>query len=121
MPLYGHELSAETMANEVGLDFAIKSELEFIGQKCLSNPPKYQRVGLKLVSKGIAREHSDIFDENGNLVGVTTSGGVCPTLNGAYAMARVKIDLDLTKPLFIDVRGRKLHAEITEMPFYKRK
>ncbi len=120
MPLYGHELSAQTKANEVGLDFAIKSGLGYIGEDCLSTPPEYKRVGLKLISKGIAREHCDVYDEEGNLVGSTTSGVFCPTLGGAYAMARIKVETDERNPLFIDVRGRKLQCEAVEMPFYKR-
>lgn len=120
MPLYGHELSAQTKVNEVGLDFAVKSGIDYIGSTALDVAPQYKRVGLKLVSKGIAREHSDIFDENGNLIGSTTSGGFCPTLNGAFAMARITVDFDETKPLYIDVRGRKLQAQIVAMPFYKR-
>ena len=120
MPLYGHELSAQTKANEVGLDFAIKKNIDFIGCDSLNVPAQYKRAGLKLISKGIAREHCEIYNEAGDLVGITTSGGFCPTLNGAYAMARIKIDVDAKTPLFIDVRGRKLQAEVIEMPFYKR-
>jgi aminomethyltransferase len=120
MPLYGHELSADIKANEVGLDFAIKQGLGYIGEDALSIAPEYERVGLKLVSKGIAREHSEIYNQSGEIVGITTTGGFCPTKNGAYAMARVKCGLDKSQNLFIDVRGRKLEAEIVEMPFYKR-
>ena len=120
MPLYGHELSADIKANEVGLDFAIKQGLGYIGEDALLIAPEYERVGLKLVSKGIAREHCEIFTQSGENVGITTTGGFCPTKNGAYAMARVKRGLNKSEHLFIDVRGRKLEAEIVEMPFYKR-
>ncbi len=119
MPLYGHELSAETKAHEVGLDAFIKYDVDFIGKDALvAHPPKYERIGLKLIDKGIAREHCDIFDEGGKLIGQTTSGGVCVTLGGSYAMARVV--KGFLKDAFIDVRGRRLKAEITAMPFYKR-
>jgi aminomethyltransferase len=119
MPLYGHELSADTLATEVGLDFAIKLDIDFIGRDALiKNPPQYKRVGLKILDRGIAREHCDIYDKDDNLIGFTTSGGVCPTITGAYAMARVKIDFD--DIAYIDVRGRKLKAKITNLPFYKR-
>ncbi len=120
MPLYGHELSSETKANEVGLDFAIKQGLNYIGEEALLTPAKYERVGLKLVSKGIAREHCEIYAQSGENIGFTTTGGFCPTKNGAYAMARIKCGVDKTQNVFIDVRGRKLEAEFVEMPFYKR-
>lgn len=121
MPLYGHELSKETKANEVGLDFAVKMDEDFIGRDFLSaNPPKFKRAGFKIVDRGIAREHAEIFDEDGMLVGETTSGAPCPSLgNAAYVMARVRRDFD-GKEVFIDVRGRKLKAEAAAMPFYKK-
>ncbi|MBQ3572470.1 MAG: glycine cleavage system aminomethyltransferase GcvT [Clostridia bacterium] len=120
MPLYGHELSAETKGNEVGLDFAIKHTLGYIGEEYILGQPEYQRVGMKVLSKGIVREHCEIYDEQGNLVGKTTSGGFCPTKNGAYAMARIKVESAKNTLFYIDVRGRKLQAKIIEMPFYKR-
>ncbi len=120
MPLYGHELTAKTKAHEVGLDAFIKTELDFIGKSYLVNtPPEYSRRGLILIDRGIAREHCDIFDAAGKLIGHTTSGGPCPTIGGAYAMARVKKDVD-EGDVYIDVRGRKLKAAWTNMPFYKR-
>lgn len=119
MTLYGHELSENYNAAEAGVDFAIKKGLGFIGEKNLQENPEYIRIGLKLIDKGIAREHCEIYNERGELVGMTTSAGVCPTVGGAYAMARVK-NSSLADKLFIDVRGRKLATEIVEMPFYKR-
>ncbi|NLL56185.1 MAG: glycine cleavage system aminomethyltransferase GcvT [Clostridiales bacterium] len=119
MPLYGHELSDKIMANEVGLDMFIKMELDFIGKQALKNhTPQYERIGLKLLDKGIARENNEVFDENGQSIGYTTSGGVCITLGGAYAMARVKKGFE--GRAYIDVRGRKLLAEKIAMPFYKK-
>lgn len=118
MPLYGHELSADTMANEVGLDFFIKLDEDFIGKTSIArHEPQFQRKGLKLLDRGIAREHCDLFDADGNNIGITTSGGLCLTIGGAYAMARLK--KDYVGDVFIDVRGRKLKASIVDMPFYK--
>ncbi|MGI6228917.1 MAG: glycine cleavage system aminomethyltransferase GcvT [Christensenellales bacterium] len=120
MPLYGHELSAEIKANEVGLDMFIKSDEEFIGREAiLNNPPAYCRRGLKLVDRGIAREHADVYGEDGQKIGFTTSGMPCPTVGGAYAMARIKADYAFDR-VFIDVRGKMLAAEFVTMPFYKK-
>ncbi|NCA92795.1 glycine cleavage system aminomethyltransferase GcvT [bacterium] len=120
MPLYGHELTAETKANEVGLDMFVKTEEGFIGKAyIINNAPQYERRGLKLVDRGIAREHCDIYNINGELIGNTSSGGPCPTIGGAYAMARVKKGISDSE-IYIDVRGRKLKAEWTSLPFYKR-
>lgn len=118
MPLYGHELTEDTMANEVGLDFFIKLDEQFIGRDSIANhTPQYQRRGLKLIDRGIAREHCDIFDAEGNNIGFTTSGNLCLTVGGAYAMARLKSHYQ--GDVFIDVRGRKIKATMVDMPFYK--
>ncbi len=119
MPLYGHELSAETLASEVSLDFFIKYDEDFIGRDSLQKKPaKYERKGIRLLDRGIAREHCDIYDKDNNLIGMTTSGGVCPTIGGAYAMVRIIKGFE--GEIFVDVRGRKLKAEAVPMPFYKR-
>jgi len=120
MPLYGHELSKDYKLNEVALDFAIRHGLGYIGEMAESAVPEYTRVGIKLIDKGIAREHAEIYDSDGNLIGVTTSGGVCPTVGGAYAMARIKKQSENAPEVFIKVRDRLLKAVIVPMPFYKR-
>jgi aminomethyltransferase len=120
MPLYGHEMNEETLATELGLDAYIKPDKDdFIGKAALQkNPPKYRRVGLKITDKGIAREHCAVFcgDE---IIGEITSGTMSPTLGFPVAMARIEIDAN-TDELTVEVRGKKLKAEIIKMPFYKR-
>lgn len=120
MPLYGHELSKDYKLNEVGLDFAVKHGLGYIGELPENALPKYSRVGIKLVDKGIAREHAELFDAAGNKIGFTTSGGVCPTVGGAYAMARIEKKYENLDAVYVKVRGKLLKAVYVPMPFYKR-
>lgn len=120
MPLYGHELSSEITPKEAGLHFAIKTaKPEFIGRQALLEPEKRTRIGLKLIDRGIAREHSDVY-LNDSLAGFVTSGGVAPTLGGNYAMALVDSRLANEEFFEIDVRGRKIKAQKVALPFYKR-
>lgn len=120
MPLYGHELSAEYKLNEVALDFAIKHGLNYLGEMPENAIPQYIRAGIKLVDKGVAREHADIFDADGNKIGITTSGGVCPTVGGSYCMVRVKNGSENLPEVFVKVRDKLLKAVYVPMPFYKR-
>lgn len=119
MPLYGHELSDAIAANETGLDFSIKMNKDFIGRDALANnPPKYKRIGVSLIDRGIAREGSIVYD--GDIeIGYVTSGTHSPLLGKAIAMLRVLKEYN-GDTLTIDVRGRKLKAEVTPMPFNKR-
>lgn len=121
MPLYGHELSADYKINEVGLDFAVKHGLGYIGELAPDAVPAYARIGLKLLDRGVLREQLAVYDASGKQIGFTTSGGVCPTAGGSYAMARVLAEYANEKEFFVDVRGRSLKAVSAEMPFYKRK
>ena len=120
MPLYGHELGEDIPLNEVGLGFAIKmGKDDFIGKKAIeAHTPEYVRVGAKVVDRGIAREHTDVYCGN-EVVGTVTSGTHAPLLGYPIAMLRIKKEY-LDKPLEADVRGRRLKLEIVPLPFYKK-
>jgi len=121
MPLYGHELSDEITPVESSLKSFVKLDKEkFIAQEALSQAPKRKRIGLELIDRGIAREHTPVLVD-GKEVGFVTSGTMSPTLGKAIAMAIVDID-SVDAPIFqLDVRGRILAAKRTPLPFYKRK
>lgn len=121
MPLYGHEMDDSTLATEIGLDHFIKMDkIDFIGKDALTSAaPKYQRRGVELIDRGIAREHSAVYFGD-RQVGEVTSGTMSPTLGKAIAMVRIERDVD-AEELDIDVRGRRLKAKVVPLPFYKRK
>ncbi|MEG1923709.1 MAG: glycine cleavage system aminomethyltransferase GcvT [Clostridia bacterium] len=120
LPLYGHELSEEYRANEVALGMFVKMDKEtFIGkQALLDNVAKFKRKGVKLIDRGIAREGCKVFSGDRE-IGFVTTGTQSPTLNAAIAMVRIEKDFDGTE-VEIEVRGKKLKAEVVKMPFYKR-
>lgn len=123
MPLYGHEMNDEISPLETGLNFAVKMAKEdFVGKKGMEarGEPAITRVGLKVTGRGIAREHNSIYAGD-RKIGETTSGTHCPFLGGAFAMALVeKTDAEIGTAVQIDVRGRKIDAEIISLPFYKK-
>lgn len=120
MPLYGHEMNEDTLATELGLDFFIKFNKDFVGkQALLDNAPACKRIGVKLVDRGIAREQAMVFDSNNKEIGCVTSGTHSPTLGYPIAMLRVDRDFDGAE-VYIDVRGKKLKAEVVPTPFYKK-
>ena len=122
MPLYGHELSETITPVEAGLGVFVKTDKPaFIGREALiaNTPPARRRVGLKVTSRGIVREHQEVF-LGGEPAGETTSGTHCPFLGGAYAMALLRSDIPEGTTVEVDVRGRRLEAEVVPLPFYKR-
>lgn len=122
MPLYGHEMNDSVSPLETGLDFGVKvGKEEFIGREALlANPPKRERIGLKVTGRGIVREEQEVT-LNGERIGETTSGTFCPFLKGAYAMALItKGAAKVGDTVEVNVRGRSIACEVVPLPFYKR-
>nr|WP_310525293.1 glycine cleavage system aminomethyltransferase GcvT [Polymorphobacter sp.] len=125
LPLYGHDLDTGTNPIEAGLQFAIskRRKLErgfpaadvIMGQ--LLDGPARKRVGLLVEGKLPAREGALVFVGE-TQVGTVTSGGFSPSLNAPIAMAYVATAhaADGTV-LEIEVRGKRLTATVTPMPF----
>ncbi len=123
MPLYGHEMNEELPIKAAGLGFAIKMDKkEFIGKEAIlkQNELKQKLAGLKITGRGIAREQCNVYKED-KKVGITTSGTYLPYLKGAYALAIIDLEqADICTQLEVDVRGRRISAEVVKVPFYKR-
>ncbi|MBQ1506019.1 MAG: glycine cleavage system aminomethyltransferase GcvT [Erysipelotrichales bacterium] len=119
MPLYGHEMDETVSPLETGLDFGVKLHKDFIGKEGILNRVNRHRIGIKMIGRGIAREHCDVY-KDGELIGHTTSGTHLPYLKGAYAMALVKEDLPAGTKIEVDIRGKRVEGEVTALPFYKR-
>jgi aminomethyltransferase len=125
MPLYGHELSEQIDPYQAGLGFAVHlKDRDFIGRAALvlskeaSDRPR--RVGLQIEGKRVAREHFTILAA-GEVVGEVTSGTFSPTLERPIAMAYVRSDVaDVGTQLKVDIRGRRVSAEVVPLPFYRR-
>ncbi len=123
MPLYGHELSENIDPLTAGLGFAVKLDKpDFIGKEALMRlgTPDRVRVGIKVTGRGIVREHEPVFVGD-TQVGQTTSGTHCPTLGVGCAMAYVdRAYSALGTAVEVEVRSRRVAAEIVSLPFYSR-
>ncbi|MBQ6551070.1 MAG: glycine cleavage system aminomethyltransferase GcvT [Lachnospiraceae bacterium] len=123
MPLYGHELTDAISPLTAGLGIFVKMEKEdFIGKKAMeeAGEPAMCRVGLKTIGRGIIREHQDVYAD-GVKIGQTTSGTHCPYVGYPAAMAIIDRAYRKTGTrLEVDVRGRRVEAEVVKMPFYKK-
>ena len=125
MALYGHELDAETNPWEAGLAWTVKMDGgDFIGRAALeagkAAGPRKRLVGFEIRGRGIAREGSEIFAAGAG-IGRVTSGTFSPTLERALGMAYVAPEWAAPGTEFeIEVRGRRLPAEVVKLPFYRR-
>jgi aminomethyltransferase len=77
-------------------------------------------VGFEVLDRGIARQGHQVFVD-GTQAGVVTSGTQTPFVKKAIGMAYLPAERTASGTEFeIDVRGRRLRAEVVSMPFYKR-
>lgn len=125
LPLYGHDLTPEHSPVDADLLFAVnkrrRSDGGFIGAdrvlKDLADGTAQVRVGLSLDGRQAAREGAEVY-AGGQKVGVLTSGGFSPTLQRPIAMAYVdRGHAAIGTALEVDVRGKRLPATVTAMPF----
>ena len=127
--LYGHDINESTNPIEANLKWAIskrrREEGGFVGynkiKSDLNGSLSRLRVGVKPQGKIIAREGVKIFSKSGDEIGSITSGTFGPSVNGPIAMGYVK--LNFSKPetkIFLEVRGKKHEAKVSELPFYKK-
>jgi aminomethyltransferase len=131
--LYGHDIDTTTSPIEAGLIWSIqkrrREEGGFPGAERLQREIKEGtarvRVGLKPEGRAPAREGTVITTPDGREVGIVTSGGFGPTVNGPVAMGYVAKDVSAVgTDLHLIVRGKPLPAKVAAMPFaphrYKR-
>ncbi len=124
--LYGHDIDEATTPIEADLAWAIgkrrKAEKGFPGDARildqLSSGTKRVRVGIKPEGKAPAREGAEIVNADGAVVGLVTSGGFGPSVNGPVAMGYVspQYTKDGTT-LGLKVRTQVLPARVVPMPF----
>jgi len=126
MPLYGHELSRDTVPSQVGLARAVAADKEdFVGRTAIETVVATDApvlVGLVAEGRRAGRAGYAVLDAEGNAVGEITSGALSPTLGHPIAMAFVSPHFSAPDTtLFIDVRGTRIPATVTALPFYRRK
>ncbi|MBL7543869.1 MAG: glycine cleavage system aminomethyltransferase GcvT [Bdellovibrionaceae bacterium] len=121
--LYGHEINDEINPYESGLGWAIKPDAkDFMGRSAIlkgrEQGLKRKLVGLKMLDKGIPRENYLLFSKNGEQTGWVTSGTHSPTLDTPIGIGYVSIaDSEIGNEIFVDIRGRKVKAQVCKTPF----
>lgn len=123
MPLYGHELSRETKPSQAGLGRVVVSDKDdFVGKgaaDAASDAPVL--VGLVAEGKRAGRAGYSVVDADGVVLGEITSGALSPTLGHPIAMAYVvPSSATAGTAVFLDVRGTRIPATVTALPFYRR-
>jgi aminomethyltransferase len=123
--LYGHDIDTSTSPIEADLKWSIQKRRREQGgfpgaeriQRELREGPSRVRVGLLPEGRQPAREGTEIMAE-GRRIGVVTSGGFGPSVNGPVAMGYVEAAFaGAETPVTLVVRGKELPARVVRMPF----
>ena len=129
LPLYGHDLDEDIDPVTADLVFALSKKRRdtggYLGHRAVAarladagaGTLQQRRVGLLLDGRLPAREGASVFAGD-DRVGRVTSGGFSPTLGRPIAFAYISSDhaADGTA-LECEVRGRRLPAIVSPMPF----
>ncbi len=125
MALYGNDIDQTTTVLEADLGWICQlNKGDFIGRDRLAEQKQKgltrKLVGFEVIDQGIARDHNQVIID-GRQAGVVTSGSPAPFLKKNIGLAYLPIDRTaIGTPFEIDVRGRRLRAEVVPTPFYKR-
>jgi aminomethyltransferase len=125
--LYGHDMDINKSPVEANLKWAISKnrihEGGFIGfekiKSQIEKGVKQVRVGIRPEGKIIAREKTLIFSKDDKNIGEITSGTFGPGIQAPVAMGYVENSFSkIDTKVFLEVRGKKYPAIISNLPFY---
>ena len=125
MRLYGNDMDEQTTVLEADLGWIVGwKKDEFIGADVLRRQKaegvSRKLVGFEVLDRAIARHGHEVY-VGGAKAGVVTSGTQTPFLKKSIGMAYLPAASTAPGTGFeIDVRGRRLKAQVVATPFYKR-
>ena len=124
--LYGNDINETTSPIEAGLGWITKfaDHKDFINKTALLNQKqegvKQKLVGFTMIDKGIPRQHYEMADASGNIIGEVTSGTMSPSLKLGIGMGYVAKEHSAPdSEINIMVRNKPLKARVVKLPFYK--
>ncbi len=120
--LYSQELDEDKTPFESSLSWVVKLDKKScIASEALQQAAKkWALVGLVLESGGVLRHGQEVLNEQGDVIGQITSGGVSPSLNQAsIAMAFIGSEYEAAENLKVRLRSREAVVKRAKPPFIR--
>lgn len=123
--LYGNDINDSTSPLEAGLGWITKFNKDFTNSEALKKQKEEgvtrKLVGFELVERGIPRHDYEIVDNEGNVIGIVTSGTMSPSLNKGIGLGYVPTGFAAPdSEIFIRIRNKDIPAKVVKLPFYKK-
>jgi aminomethyltransferase len=124
--LYGNDINDNTSPIEAGLGWITKftDTKNFIDKEYnlnhKTNGVSRKLIGFEMIDRGIPRQHYDICDAQGEIIGEVTSGTQGPSVQKGIGMGYVKTSFSKADTeIYIKIREKLLKAKVVKFPFYK--
>jgi aminomethyltransferase len=125
--LYGNDINDETSPIEAGLGWITKfsDSKDFIDKQLLlkhKNEGVNRRLkGFVMIDRGIPRQHYEVVNSSGEIIGEVTSGTMSPMMKQGIGMAYLsKGYWKKNTEIFIRIRNKDLKAVIVDLPIYNK-
>jgi aminomethyltransferase len=126
LSLYGNDIDESTNPYEAGLGWVVKLDKPsyFVGKRAIEQIKEEgidkKLVGIEMIDRGIPRHGYEIVNEEGESIGVVTSGAMSPTLGVGIAMGYVPPEESKRgNEVGINIRERIAKGKIVKHhPFY---
>jgi aminomethyltransferase len=120
--LYGNDIDDTTSPLEAGLGWITKFSKSFTNATTLADQKaaglQRKLVGFEMIDKGIPRHGYEIKNQEGQSIGVVTSGTQSPSLNKAIGLGYINAAFTtLDTIVHIQVRDKQLKAKVVKVPF----
>lgn len=126
--LYGNDINDTTSPIEAGLGWITKftNGKDFIDKAFLFNQKEEgvskRLKGFIMIDRGIPRQHYEVVNGAGEIIGEVTSGTMSPMMKQGIGMAYLNKGYWKTgTEIYIRIRNKDLKAQIVDLPIYKKK
>ena len=125
--LYGNDINDHTSPIEAGLGWITKftDKKDFIDKKLLQKQKEEgvekRLKGFVMIDRGIPRQHYEVVNSGGEIIGEVTSGTMSPMMKQGIGMAYLNKGYWKTgTEIFIRIRNKDLKAKIVDLPIYQK-
>jgi len=123
--LYGNDINDTTSPLEAGLGWVTKFTKDFVNSDNLAKEKetgsKRKLIAFELDERGIPRHDYDIVNDQGEKIGIVTSGTMSPSMGKGIGLGYVPTAFaTLGSKIYIQIRKNAIPATVVKLPFYKK-